>query len=252
MRQITTMFILAVACCVYSAEAADWGTFKGQFVLKGSVPKAAAIDPNKDQATCGKCKLQDETLVVDEKTKGIKNIVIYVRTKDVPVHPDYQKSANEKVKFDNDCCRFEPRILCMRLSQTLVLGNSDPVAHNSNLQPLGDVGVNPLIPAGGEVEHKFNREQRLPVPVSCNIHPWMKGFILPRSNPYAVVSGKDGSFELKNLPAGTELEFQVWQEKAGYLVAKPDWTRGRFTLTLKAGETKDLGKVEVPASVFNK
>ena len=45
----------------------------------------------------------------------------------------------------------------------------------------------------------------------------MKARLLVRPDPYFAVSDKDGNFEIKNLPAGTELEFQVWQEKSGYV-----------------------------------
>ena len=48
--------------------------------------------------------------------------------------------------------------------------------------------------------------------VGCNIHPWMGAYIVARKDPYAAVSDKDGKFEIKDLPAGKELEFRLWQE----------------------------------------
>lgn len=227
-------------------QPGGWATLTGSFVLASGedLPEDPKIDVNKDQEVCGKCMLKQESLIINPESRGIKNVVIYVRTADVAVHPDLE-TAGKQPKIDNDCCRFEPRILVVRTGAEIILGNSDPIAHNTNIQPLGDQAANPLIPAEGMATHTLNREQRLPVPVSCNIHPWMKGFILPRANPYAVVSDKDGKFELKNLPAGVELEFQVWHEQPGYLIAKPDWKSGRFSLTLKADETREMN-VEVP------
>ena len=61
----------------------------------------------------------------------------------------------------------------------------------------------------------------------------MKGYVLPRDNPYAVISGQDGVFKLDKLPVG-ELEIQVWHEKAGY-VAIPGWERGRFKVQIAKG-----------------
>ena len=43
----------------------------------------------------------------------------------------------------------------------------------------------------------------------------MKAYMLPRENGYFAVSADDGSFEIANLPAGEELEIQVWHESAG-------------------------------------
>jgi len=231
-----------------SSAQAQWGTLKGKFVFDGPAPAAAKLDVNKDVEVCGKHNLVDETLLVGADG-GIANVVVYVRTKGVMVHPDLAKAATATLVYDNKGCRFEPHILPILVNQPVILKNSDPVGHNSNVQPIGDQGINPLLPSGGEIEHKFFRAQLVPVPVSCNIHPWMKGYILPRDNPYVAVSGKDGSFELKNLPAG-DLEFQVWQEKAGYL-AVGTWEKGRFTKAIAAGDN-DLGTVKVPAGLFNK
>jgi plastocyanin len=177
-------------------------------------------------------------------------VIVYVRSAKVKVHPDLAKPEGEVV-LDNKNCRFEPHVLPIQIGQTLLLKNSDPIGHNSNVQPLGDQGVNPLIAAGTDARHKFNRKQTLPVPVSCNIHPWMKAYVLPRDNPYTAVSDADGNFTIKNLPAGEKLEFQVWQEKAGYLEAKSDWKKGRFEMTLKPGEN-NLGVIKIKPAVFAK
>lgn len=238
------------------AAAAEWGDLTGRFVFEGEPPQPQKINVNKDAACFGNPELYDESLVV-APDGGIANVVVYVRTKNVPVHPDYEATADDKVLLDNKRGRFEPHIVLIRLSQTLVIHNSDPCGHNSNLQPIADVGINPLITQNGQAEHRFNRAQNIPVPVSCNIHPWMRGYVLPRPNPYMAVSAEDGTFRIEKLPAGTELEFQVWQEKAGYVTkgqldGKPvDWNRGRFKMTLKPGNN-DLGTIKLPAEIFEK
>lgn len=231
-----------------AGRAADWGDLTGKFTLDGMAPMPAKLAINKDQEVCGKMPLFDESLTVDA-SGSIANVLIYVTTKKVAAHPDYEATAADKVTFDNISCRFEPHILAMRITQTLVLKNSDPVGHNSNLQPLGDVAINPLLPASGTTDYKFSRAQTRPVPVTCNIHPWMKGYILPRDNPYFAVSAADGSFTIKNLPAG-KLEFQVWHEVPGY-VDTPQWKKGKFEMTIKAG-ANDLGTVKLAAKLFQK
>lgn len=221
-----------------------WGNLVGKFVYDGTAPTPTPLQITKDQEVCAKHNLVDESLVVGEDG-GIANIVIYVRTKDVKVSPD---AKGTMPTLDNKNCRFAPHILAFDVSNPLTVLNSDPVAHNTNIQPLGDTGINPLIEAGGMVEHKFSRAQTIPVPAGCNIHPWMKGFILPRENPYAAVTAEDGTFKLENLPAG-ELEFQVWQEKAGYLAAN-SWEKGRFTMVIEPDKDNDLGEIKVSPSLF--
>jgi hypothetical protein len=100
----------------------------------------------------------------------------------------------------------------------------------------------------------------MPAKVVCSIHPWMVAYLLPRENGYFAVTDDEGRFEIANVPAGEEIELQVWHESgaapAGGLVgATPDapdmkWSnRGRATLTLQPDEAKEI-KVIVPASAF--
>lgn len=241
---------IAVAACVAQSSAQEWGTLKGKFVFDGPPPAAAALDVNKDQQCCT-VKHKDESLVVSPEG-GVANVVVYLKTAKPKVHPDYDSEADGEVVLDNKTCQFQPHVLVMRTSQTLKVKNSDNCSHNTNISPLGGGGINPLIAAAGDVTHKFNRQQNLPIPVACNIHPWMKAYILPRDNPYAAVSNEDGTFEIKNLPAGAQLEFQVWQEKSGYVTAAaPKIEKGKFTYKLKPGDN-DLGEIKLKPTIFKK
>jgi hypothetical protein len=247
---ITLAMVAAGICLTPLAADAQWGTLKGKFVYEGAAPTPTPVKVDKDVQEFGKLNLVDEALVVGPEG-GVENVVIYCRTKNVKVDPALEKDLPKTVLMDNKGGRFAPHIVPVWVKhQALILGNSDKVGHNSNIQPLGDMGANPLIPPAGMVELKFNRSQNVPVPVGCNIHPWMKGYVLPRDNPYMAVSNADGEFEIKNLPAG-ELEFQAWQEKAGYLEA-PGWAKGRFKATIKADETTDLGTIKLAPKLFEK
>ncbi|HUY89331.1 MAG TPA: hypothetical protein VMV10_11400 [Pirellulales bacterium] len=251
LRSTTRILAAALLAVGYAttAGAAEWGNLKGQFVYGGKAPELVKI-PVEKEPLCLKHDVFNEELIVNDEDHGIKDVVIYVSTRKVKVHPDYEKTAKDTVVIDNKHCRFEPHVLAMRLSQTLELHNSDPFSHNSNLAPLGDVPTNPLISEGSMVTYNFHKIQKAPVPVSCNIHGWMKGHIVVRDNPYTAVSDEHGKFELKDLPAG-ELEFQVWQEKVGYLSAKPAWKKGKFEMKIKKGDN-DLGVIKVSPSLFEK
>jgi hypothetical protein len=61
----------------------------------------------------------------------------------------------------------------------------------------------------------FAREEDAPpIPVKCNVHPWMKAYIAVVGNPYFQVTGDDGSFTLKNVPPGT-YTLTAWHETYG-------------------------------------
>ena len=92
------------------------------------------------------------------------------------------------------------------------------------------------------------------MPINCVIHPWMRGYLLLRDNPYMAKSDADGRFRIENLPVG-EHEFQLWHERAGYLrdVAVGATTadrRGRLTVTIEPAEN-DLGEVVLDEELFS-
>lgn len=233
-----------------SASAADkWGTLKGQFVYDGDTPEPEKLKIDKDVEEFGSLNLVDESLVVG-KDGGLGNVIIYLRTKPSAIHPDYEGEKGKAIKFDNKGGKFVPHILTVWLDNSLDITNSDKVGHNSNVQPIGDTGTNPLIPPGGSAMHKFRREQKLPVEVKCNIHGWMRGYVLPRGNPYMAVSAEDGTFEIKNMPVG-EQEFQVWHERRGYLSPKSDWKKGVFKMKIEEGDN-DLGVIKVDPKLVEK
>src|SRR5437879_13465674 len=61
-----------------------------------------------------------------------------------------------------------------------------------------------------------DREVRMLENRDVSLHPWMKGYIAVFQHPYFAITGKDGTFELKNVPHG-EFRIEDWHEKYGWL-----------------------------------
>jgi hypothetical protein len=244
----------SVLVAVAAKDDANWGTLKGRFVYDGPSPKPVKIEVTKDQECCGKYpdELVDESVVVG-KNSGLQWVFVYVRTKDVKIHPEAASGVASEIKINNRHCRFNPHgSVVWAGKQTIVFGNEDPINHAVKIDPLNakNQAINNQLPSGVDVKYNFGAEERIPVSITCGIHPWQKGWVLPMENPYAAVSGEDGSFSIANLPVG-KLEFQVWQEKSGYLAAKSDWKRGRFEIEIKPGDN-DLGEIKVSPKLFEK
>ena len=91
--------------------------------------------------------------------QGLANVVVFVRTGKLPVNDEYKKTASDKVTLDNKDCHFVPHVVGVRVGQTLELKNSDPVAHNSNIQ--GNLlKSNPLIPSGSTFGYANDQRRR--------------------------------------------------------------------------------------------
>ena len=239
---------LAAPALLHAADDA-WADLVGRFVYDGKAPERKKLKVDKDVECCGKFDIRDETLMVDSDG-GLQNVFVYVRSRNVTIHPELEKSAPKRVTLDNRDCIFKPH--CMTIwyaKQEFFIVNSDPVAQNVAYSPIGDTPVNIVIPVGKDATWKFGRRQILPVPIACNYHPWESGYVLPREDPYAAVSAKDGVFRIAKLPAG-KIEFQVWHERVGYLET-PEWSKGRFQMTLKPG-VNDLGTITLAPAIFEK
>ena len=235
-----------------------WATLKGKFTFDGDPPTMPPYDVNKDQATCapGGQAPPQEWLVVDDATRGIANIAIYARNVS-RVH-DSAQPGEEPLVFDQENCVFLTHVMGLTVGTPVNIKNSDPVGHNTKID--GQNSFNQTIPADGVVPWSAQREEANPVGVHCSIHPWMLAYMLPRKNGYYAITAKDGAFEIANLPAGEEVEIQVWHERgggsSGALVVETDagkelkWDRkGRIKIKLDENETREIN-IAVPASAF--
>ena len=234
------------------------GTLTGRFLYDGEPPEPEKISISTERRTrdgrllgpsprlvrYSRLGLTDQSLIVG-KDRGIKNIVVWIRSKDVPVPP--RTEPGEKPVLGASGGQFEPRLLVFQAPHTLVLKNEETNVVNFHWAPLGSGPFNRLVRAQQRVEHAIERPSVLPGSVKSNYHPWMKSWLFPCKHPYFAASADDGTFRIENLPLG-EWEFWVWHERTAYL--KTDhWPKGRFTLKIEAG-TNDLGDVKLHADLF--
>jgi len=260
MRRFTIMPIAVLAGCFLaaSAKASEWGDLKATFIYDGTAFKAKSLKITSDVEYCSKHAPKDESLVVNPDNHGIANVIAYLYLRrsapKPPVHPSYRQTAEAKVLLDNKQCRFDPHVVLLRTTQTLVMHNSDDVSHNTKVDTFVNPAINFTIPVHRKMEHQFPRAERLPARVSCSIHPWMTGWVVIKDNPYMGSSDKDGQLLIKNIPIGT-WTFQFWHERAGYVREvkqngeTKQWKRGRIEITIQPG-VNDLGEVRLAPSLF--
>jgi hypothetical protein len=210
---------------------AQWGNLKGSIVWGGkNVParKTISVRGNGDAAHCLQANpsadgaqgtILDEALLINPKSKGINNVFVYLLVEPdakIPIHPDL-KNFPKQVVVDQPACMFWPRAIALREGQILVIKNSAPVAHNFRWigDGLRNQGGSVVINAGMEHQIKDLAAQRLPLPVECNIHGWMKGRIGVFAHPYFALTDEEGAFEIKNAPVG-HFQLMIYHEEIGY------------------------------------
>jgi plastocyanin len=193
-------------------DMATVGSVTGSVTLDGAPPKFKAINMSAE-AFCAKAHsspVMPQDVVTGDKG-ALANVIVYVkdglgdRTFNVPKAP---------AVLDQKGCMYEPHVLAVMAGQNLQVVNGDQTTHNIHPMPKDNREWNKSQPPGAApIEDTFARFE-VAVPVKCNVHPWMKSYVGVFKNPYFFVTGKDGTFNLKNLPPGT-YTLEAWQEKYG-------------------------------------
>src|SRR5262245_61523480 len=128
--------------------------------------------------------------------------------------------------MDQSGCAFVPHVLDAQVNQPIEFTNGDPVVHNVRASGGKNPSFNVSMPARGKSVRRY-----FPAPgevgIRCDIHAWMNAFVTVDEHPFHQVTGTDGTFALKGLPAG-EYVLEAWHEKLG---------TKRQTVKLAPGET---------------
>jgi hypothetical protein len=140
---------------------------------------------------------------------GLKNVLVSIEG------IGSARGRGEAPLLDQVHCQYVPHVLGLTVGQEIVIRSSDATFHNVHIAgEKGDLQNIAMINAGAE------KRVTLPGPqiirVKCDVHPWMTAYIGVFDNPFFAVTGDDGSFEIKNVPAGT-YKLAVWHEQFGRL-----------------------------------
>jgi hypothetical protein len=242
-------------------------TLKGKVTFAGDPPpvKKVDMDNQKDKPYCEKGETNDPTWIVSPD-KGVANVVVWLRPPAdhyFDLAPDQREPAQKEVKVDQPYCAFEPHIIVLFPSyydgasktqkptgQKFEVANSAPFSHNTNISsndPTLNSGFNEIVPSNAkkpvdikaDKPRQFGKEALLSV--KCNIHTWMTGYVWAFDHPFVAVTGKDGSYEIKNVPAGVELHAVAWHEPDQFILPEGSGNRqGQKLEPLKEGSTKEL------------
>jgi plastocyanin len=210
-----------------AGDTAGTATLRGVVKFEGKASKSLTINMAADPS-CAKLHptpALSQDVVTDQKG-GLQNAIVFIadglgdRTFDPPSQP---------VIIDQKGCMYQPHVLAMQANQRLEVVNDDPTSHNIHPVPANNREWNKSEPPGSQAEETFPREE-VAIPVRCNIHPWMRGYVAVFKHPYFAVTSTDGTFDLSNLPPGT-YTIEAWHEKLGTSTQK---------ITVGSNETKAI------------
>ncbi|MBI1977065.1 MAG: hypothetical protein HYS56_06125 [Candidatus Omnitrophica bacterium] len=208
---VTVILAISIMLLTHTAQAA---TLSGRVLFEGTPPEAQSVGADADPA----CQVSHpdgvpmEEVVVNANGT-LKNVFIYVKegsssqTFETPETP---------VVLDQRGCRYEPHVLGIQVNQPLEIVNSDDTLHNVHALAKNTKEFNLGMPVKGMKLTKTFTAPEVMVKVKCEVHPWMATYIGVLEHPFFSVTNSEGTFEIKNLPAG-QYALEAWHEKYGAL-----------------------------------
>lgn len=209
LTSIALLLVATTALGPAGTPAPSAGAVTGKVTFTGTPPKMKPIDMAKEPT----CASQHPTPVMTETVVSgpgstVEYAVIYVSAGD-----QGSTAPAETAHYVQKGCQYLPHVLAMQTGEPLEIANEDQTSHN--IHPLATVNPewNKSQPAGSP-PIKASYEKQEFIAVKCNVHPWMHGYFAVLGTSHFAVTGSDGTFSLKGLPAG-KYTITAWHEKFG-------------------------------------
>ncbi|HCU24426.1 MAG TPA: TonB-dependent receptor [Deltaproteobacteria bacterium] len=188
--------------------AGGTGTIKGKVSFTGTAPDMPELNREADPF-CAKTPMKDQEIVVNSNGT-LKNVALVVQGATAAAPAEAVTS-----EIDQNNCMYAPRVITAAFGQTVKIVNSDPILHNVHTYADSKTLFNRAQPKGSPaIDKTFSKDDGSVVKFKCDVHPWMTGWLVLGDNALTAVTGDNGEFEIKNVPAGT-YKIQAWQEKYG-------------------------------------
>ena len=193
-------------------DAEHAASISGTVTYVGGVPEMAPLDMSTDPV-CVDLNHENpqrrEVLVLGAERR-LANVLVQLKGR-LPRNGDAPPGA--VVEFDQSGCRFSPHVFALRVGQTLRVLNPDGTLHTVHAYSRVNPSFNDAMPRFRTMlERVFAQAEPVPFVVKCEVHPWMSAWVAVFDHPYYFVTGRDGSFRIGNLPAGT-YELELWHER---------------------------------------
>jgi plastocyanin len=199
--------IVIGAFCGAGCATASAGTIKGSVRFSGAPPTTKKFPVTIDQYLCGKEKVAQDLVL--SPSSGIKNAVVALQGLPSGIKAPKNPAS---VKMDQKACVFVPRVVVVPVGGTVEFLNSDRLLHNVRSEGKENPPFNRAQPHARTISIAFRNPEILRV--DCDLHSWMRGWLIVAEHGFYVVTNDEGEFVFENIPPG-KYTLQVWQEILG-------------------------------------
>lgn len=144
--------------------------------------------------------------LVDQKNKPLTDAVVTFKPldKQVSAAPISQASI---AQFNKE---FVPEVSVVRTGTPIVFPNRDPISHHVYSFSKAKTFDLPLYRGTPSEPIVFDTPGL--VTLGCNIHDWMRAYVVVVDTPYYKISDNTGSVSLSDIPDG-QYELEVWHPR---------------------------------------
>jgi hypothetical protein len=189
------------------APGSGKGTITGSVAFTGTAPARTPRRRDSDPFCAKTVASAEDVLVNDNNT--LANVVVSV--KDVPGTWD---APTTPAVVTWEACMYRPRVQGAVKDQKLEHRNADPTLHNVHAFAGTMTQYNQAAPLGGAPIVRSLDQAGIVYRLKDDIHPWEVGYVVVAANPFFAVTGADGSFTIRDVPAGT-YKLEAWHELYG-------------------------------------
>ncbi len=201
------LLLLASISLIAASESIQ---INGKVQYEGKAPKPKKLNMAADPI-CGKSHtgpVFNESFLIN-KEKYMQNVVVWINN---PKHN--AKIPETAVVLDQIGCQYIPHVTGIMKGQDLMIKNSDKTLHNIHSMSEVNSNFNFAMPAKSDPSTKNFNKTEDPFYIKCDVHPWMKSWIVVLEHPYWAVTDGDGNYSmaLDSLEPGT-YDLCFWHEK---------------------------------------
>lgn len=212
-------------------------TVTAKVAFEGPRPAPQKIQMSADPYCASEARdaMSDEVNVNADGT--LRGVIVYVKS-GLPSTVTYS-TPTEPITVDQKGCWYVPRAFTVMTNQPIRILNSDATLHNIHAWAEQNQPFNFGQPVQGlEQIHAFDRPE-MPVPLKCDVHPWMQAHVGVFAHPFHGVTGDTGTVTMKLVAGNYEIE--AWHPTLGpatQSVEVADNGQAEIVFTFKQAQAK--------------
>jgi plastocyanin len=213
-------FIFSVSLCTHAY--AD-GSMAGTIKFDGVAPHSRLIHMDAD-AVCyavNHGNIHSQAIILGDNNT-LSDVFVYIKSG--LTKANYPPSP-QAIVINQAGCNYKPHVIGVMVGQKVKFLNPDGTLHNVHVMCQINREFNAAMPDfRKEMQVSFDKPEFM-FPIRCDVHPWMQAWMAVMTHPFFALTGPDGKFEIKNIPAGT-YSIEAWHEKLGTKTATVTVTDG--------------------------